>query len=247
MPVLAHSYSQGERERAPADAVVNSFGCGNPIFFAHVGAGDVVLDLGCGAGLDVILAAEKTGPTGKVIGLDLSEEMLARAAENVARAGRTNVELRKGFIEDLPVEAGTVDRVISNCVINLSPDKLQVFREIARVLKPDGRMLVSDIVAHDVPDWVRENSDLYASCISGALSESDYLDAVRKGGLEDVWVVDRLDYPGRMIATLVRDRLPVAFDALAARRGVSPTDLTDQLTRALDGKVASIMVAARKR
>ncbi len=146
----------------PADAVVNSFGCGNPLAFSEVKPGEVVVDLGSGAGIDLLIAARKAGPSGLVIGVDMTDEMIARARANAAEAGFANIEVRKGIIEDLPVEAASVDWVISNCVINLSPEKDRVFAEIARVLKPGGRMLVSDIVVQDVPAWVRESMALYA-------------------------------------------------------------------------------------
>ena len=128
-------YSSEELATLPADAVVNSFGCGNPLAFSEIGEGEVVLDLGSGAGIDILLAAKKVGPTGKAIGVDMTDEMIARGQENVAAAGLENVDLRKGLIEDMPVESESIDWVISNCVINLSPEKPKVFAEIARVLK----------------------------------------------------------------------------------------------------------------
>ncbi|HEV2098587.1 MAG TPA: methyltransferase domain-containing protein, partial [Stellaceae bacterium] len=150
----AAGYDAAELEALPADATGNSFGCGNPLAFAGVLPGQTVLDLGCGAGIDLLIAAQRVGPTGQVIGVDVSEVMLERAKANAARAGATNIELRLGAIENLPVEAKTIDWVVSNCVINLSPDKAQVFREIHRVLKPAGHMLVTDMIAEDLPDWI---------------------------------------------------------------------------------------------
>ena len=187
-------YTPEELAGLPQEAVVNSFGCGNPLAFSEVRPGDVVLDLGSGAGIDLLLAAEKVGPEGRVIGVDMTDEMIARARENIAASGMTNVEVRKGIIEELPVESGTVDWVISNCVINLSPDKPRVFAEIARVLRPGGRLLVSDIVAEEIPAWLRDNESLYNSCIAGAISEEDYLAGLRAAGLADVEVRERLVY-----------------------------------------------------
>jgi len=183
-----------------------SFGCGNPLAFSAVREGEVVLDLGSGAGLDLLVAAEKVGPTGRVIGVDMTEAMIEAARANVARAGLANVEVRKGIIEALPVESASVDHVISNCVINLSPEKDRVFAEIARVLRPGGRIRISDIVAQDLPAWVRADPDLYGACIGGAIPEADYLAGLERAGLVDVTVEERLRYD----ADQVRDLAGVA-------------------------------------
>jgi arsenite methyltransferase len=187
-------YDPAELSILPNDAVASSFGCGNPLAFSGVSEGDVVLDLGSGAGIDLILAAKKVGADGKVIGIDMTDEMIERARKNIEEAGHSNVEVRKGVIEELPVDDSSVDWVISNCVINLSPDKSKVFGEIARVLKPGGQMSVSDIVAENLPPEIRENQDLYCSCIGGAISEDEYLAGLRKAGLSDVEVKERLEY-----------------------------------------------------
>jgi SAM-dependent methyltransferase len=184
----------------PLDAVVNSFGCGNPVALAEIGPGEVVLDLGAGAGIDLFLAARRVGPTGRVIGIDMTAAMIAKARANIARSGLGNVEVREGVIEDMPVKSETVDWVISNCVINLSPEKRLVFAEIARVLKPGGRMLVSDIVAKDLPDDVRADRSLYTSCVAGAISEEEYLDGLRQAGLVDATVRERLVYDADQLA-----------------------------------------------
>ncbi len=165
--------------------------CGNPLAFGHIRPGDMVVDLGSGAGKDVFLAAQKVGPAGRAIGVDMTPEMLALAVRNAekfaATTGLTNVEFRQGLIEALPVADGTADVVISNCVINLSPDKAQVFREVYRVLKSGGRMIVSDIVLNrELPAAVRENERLYSACLAGALLRDDYLQAIREAGFHQV-------------------------------------------------------------
>jgi arsenite methyltransferase len=245
VPVLALDYSADQLASLPIDAIANSFGCGNPLAFAEVKAGQTVLDLGSGAGIDLIIAAEAVGPTGAVIGVDVSPEMIERAKANVARAGHENVTLFQSEIEDLPLPDSSIDWVVSNCVINLSPDKPRVFAEIARVMRPGGRMLVSDIIAHDLPDWVLDNSDLYAACISGALTEADYLGAAEAAGLADVHVVDRLVYDGAMIATLIADQLPVAIADLVDRMAFTDEGaLMDFVIEQFDGKIESVKVAA---
>jgi SAM-dependent methyltransferase len=181
----------------------SSFGCGNPLAFSAVEKGDVVLDLGAGAGLDLLVAAEKVGPTGHVIGVDMTDAMIEAARANVARAGHANVEVRKGIIEALPVESATVDHVISNCVINLSPEKEKVFAEIARVLRPGGRIRISDIVAEELPEWVKTDPDLYGACIGGAISEEAYVAGLRAAGLVEVEVVDRLRYDADQVEDVV--------------------------------------------
>jgi len=181
-------YSAGELAAVPEGADLG-LGCGNPTAFAQLRAGETVLDLGSGAGLDCFLAAQRVGASGRVIGVDMTPEMLERARANAARIGAANVEFRQGEIENLPLEDGSVDVVISNCVINLSPDKPRVFREIARVLKPGGRMHVSDIVLHgELPDALKQTAEAYSACISGAWQKDDYLAAIRDAGLAGVTV-----------------------------------------------------------
>jgi arsenite methyltransferase len=247
VPILATDYSPEQLAALPSDAVGNSFGCGNPLAFADVKVGQTLLDLGSGAGIDLIIAAEAVGPEGKVVGIDISAEMVERARANVARSGHENVELHVGEMEALPLPDASVDWVVSNCVINLSPDKPKVFSEIARVLKPGGQILVSDIIAHDLPTWVLENADLYAACISGALTEADYLGAATSAGLSDVKIVDRLVYDGAMIAALILDQLPVSVAELAPRLGFGEDSgaFMDFVLRELDGKIESVKVAAR--
>ncbi|MBN2584493.1 MAG: arsenite methyltransferase [Planctomycetes bacterium] len=173
--------------------------CGNPLAFGYINPGDVVLDLGSGAGKDVFLAAQKVGDAGRAIGVDMTPEMLALARKNAVKffqaTGLANVEFREGTIENLPVEDASVDVVISNCVINLSPDKPQVFREVQRVLKLGGRMIVSDIVLNrPLPESAMNDADLYAACIAGALLREDYLAAARAAGFQKVEILSDHTY-----------------------------------------------------
>ncbi|MFA5785816.1 MAG: arsenite methyltransferase [Actinomycetota bacterium] len=235
-------YDPNELLTVAPSAVANSFGCGNPLAFSEVGPGDVVVDLGSGAGIDILLAGRKVGPTGRVIGVDMTDEMIERARENVAASGLDNVEVRKGLIEDLPVESGSVDWLISNCVINLSPEKDRVFAEIARVLKPGGRMLVSDIVVEDLPAWARENAALYSSCIAGAISEKDYLGGLRRAGLVDVEVRERLVYDSGQLRAFVDSEVS-ELACCSSAEGSAPLG---QAAQELAGKIWSAKVYARK-
>ena len=185
-------YSDEELKNIPEAAVSSCAACGNPTAIAGLKEGETVLDLGSGGGMDAILAAQKVGPKGKVIGVDMTPEMIRLAKKNVKEAGLKNVEFRRGEIEDLPLEDGTVDVIISNCVINLSPDKDAVFREAHRVLKPGGRITVSDVVTEGkLPDEVLKDPDNWASCISGALETDEYLGKIRAAGFEDVKVLSK--------------------------------------------------------
>jgi SAM-dependent methyltransferase len=217
----AAGYSDAELCSLPTDAVENAFGCGNPLAFIGVREGDVVLDLGSGAGIDLLLASKRVGAGGVVIGVDMTDAMIERARANAAEAGADNIEVRKGLIEDLPLEDGSVDWVISNCVISLSPEKPRVFSEIARVLKPGGRASISDIVVQDLPDDLRKMQSLYDSCIAGSIDEPSYLEGLRAAGLTDVEVTDRLVYERDQIARLLGSELPEPLrdfaDAIADR------------------------------
>ena len=244
-PGLAPDYAPAELAALPVGMAGSSFGCGNPLAFAAVEPGDTVLDLGCGAGLDLLLAAQRTGPEGRVIGIDCNTDMLARARANARQAGCTQIELREGRVEALPLPDASVDWVISNCVLNLSPDKPAAFREIRRVLKPGGRMLVSDLVADDLPDWVMQHHDLYAACIAGVVPEARYAALARDAGLEAVEVVDRLAYDAGMLRVLMEQELPVALDALAGTLGMTRPALLDMVATQLAGRVVSIKLAAR--
>jgi SAM-dependent methyltransferase len=200
-------------------------GCGSPLAHASVKPGETVLDLGSGAGIDAFLAAQEVGPTGRVIGVDMTPSMLQRARENAAKGGYANVEFRLGEIESLPVADGTVDLIISNCVINLSPDKPRVFAEALRVLKPGGRLLVSDLVlSRQLPEAVRTSVEAYVGCVAGASLKDDYLRQIREAGFADVAVVEERGYgPGAdMLPDVVKDAK--AWDAVlsAKVRAVKP-------------------------
>ena len=245
-------YTSDELAALPPEAVVNAFGCGNPLAFTEVQAGQTVLDLGSGAGIDVLLAAKKVGPTGRAIGVDMTDEMINKANENIAAAGLTNVEIRKGTIEELPVESASVDWVISNCVINLSPDKPKVFAEIARVLKPGGQMLVSDIVIRDLPDWVKRDQGLYSTCVAGALSEEEYLAGLRATGLEEVEVRHRIVYDATQLEAFICSEMPESNCAKGSScSGSCGTKHSSRVSdsdvaKALAGKVWSAKIHARK-
>ncbi len=239
-------YSAAELAALPAEAVVNSFGCGNPLAFAEVAPGEVVLDLGSGAGIDLLLAARRVGPSGRVVGIDMTEEMIAKARQNIAAAGVANVEVRQGLIEELPVESSSVDWVISNCVINLSPEKHRVFAEIVRVLKPGGRISISDIVVEDLPDWLRANAAAYCACLGGAIAEEAYLAGLRAAGLGEVEVTDRLVYTKEQLLELVESELDGRTAPSSSCCGASLGDLARQLAPSFDGKVWSARFAARK-
>jgi len=236
-------YGREELAALPADAVHSSFGCGNPVALAEIREGDTVLDLGSGAGIDLLLAAKLTGPKGKVIGVDMTAEMIGRARANAAAAGLDNVEVREGIIEDLPVAPDSVDFVVSNCVINLSPEKKRVFAELHRVLRTDGRFSISDIVAEPMPAWMKEENLLYSACISGAVPEAEYLAGLREAGLVDVAVRDRLVYDAGQLAGLLDS---TTGGGCCCGSGSLPKEKLGQITQALAGKVASIRVTGRK-
>jgi arsenite methyltransferase len=184
-----NEYLREDLEHIPEEAIMG-LGCGNPTAIADLKAGEVVLDLGSGAGVDVFLAANKVGPTGKAIGVDMTKEMVDKA-KGIARShGYHNVEFRLGEMERLPVGDESVDVIISNCVINLSPDKSEAFKEAYRVLKPKGRLIVSDIVSEGaLPDEIKDDPDAWAGCIAGALEQQEYLEKIKEADFEDVKVV----------------------------------------------------------
>ncbi len=242
--VQSAGYTADELNVLPPDAVENSFGCGNPVAFTEVREGQTVVDLGSGAGIDILLAGRKVGASGHVIGIDMTDAMIERARRNIAAAGQTHVEVRKGTIEALPVESGTVDWVISNCVINLSPEKPRVFAEIARVLRPGGRMMVSDLVAEELPAEIRESPELYCSCIAGAISEAAYLDGLRAAGLVDVEVRERITYDHGQLVGFVESEVG-GSPCCGSDAGQSAATV-ERIAEALAGKVHSARIFARK-
>ncbi len=202
-------YSALERSELPNAAVLASLGCGNPIAVAELRAGERVLDLGSGGGIDVLLSAKRVGPAGRAIGLDMTDEMLALAQANARDAGATNVEFLKGHIEAIPLPADSVDVVISNCVINLAADKPSVFREIARVLKPGGRMGVTDIVAEDhLTAAERAERGSFAGCIAGALSISEFRAGLEAVGLGDISITPTHTVTDGMVSAIVQATKP---------------------------------------
>ena len=186
-PITSGIYAESDTSALPAEARAASLGCGNPTALAELKPGEIVLDLGSGGGIDVLLSARRVGPSGKAYGLDMTDEMLALARENQRKAGVGNVEFLKGEIEQIPLPSNTVDVIISNCVINLSADKDRVFAEAFRVLKPGGRLAVSDVVVRgEVPAEIRRSVELWIGCLAGALEEREYRDKLAAAGFEGI-------------------------------------------------------------
>jgi arsenite methyltransferase len=186
-PITSNLYDAGQTRQIPEEAMLASLGCGNPTALAQLNAGETVLDLGSGGGIDVLLSARRVGPTGKAYGLDMTDEMLTLARENQRKAGVENVEFLKGEIESIPLPDNSMDVVISNCVINLSADKDRVLREAFRVLKPGGRFAVSDVVVRgEVPELLRRSMEMWVGCIAGALQDQEYIGKLAKAGFEDI-------------------------------------------------------------
>ncbi len=226
-------YSKKQLAAVPEGANLG-LGCGAPIDHLALKAGETVVDLGSGAGIDVFLAADAVGPTGKVIGVDMTPEMLARARRNAAKAGVTNAEFREGRLEALPVESGTVDAITSNCVINLVPDKAVVFKEIARILKPGGRLVISDIVLDKkLPPEIEKDVYAYVGCIAGAAMRDSYFDMLKDAGLGDIEILKDIDY-----GAVVIDHARPEAERLAGKAGVSVDSLR--------GTVRSLTYRARK-
>ena len=193
-------YTEEELRSAPEGSNLG-LGCGNPVALASLKAGEIVLDLGSGAGFDCFLAASRVGDKGRVIGVDMTPEMLEKARENARKINSTNVEFRLGEIENLPVADNSVDVVISNCVINLAPEKRRVFDEAYRVLKPGGRLMVSDIVLlRELPDVLKNSIEAYVGCLSGAVLRNEYLGTIKAAGFKDVKVIDETSFPMEVLA-----------------------------------------------
>jgi ubiquinone/menaquinone biosynthesis C-methylase UbiE len=224
-------YDEAEKSGLPADAVAASLGCGNQTALAKLQAGEVVLDLGSGGGIDVLLSAKRVGPAGKAYGLDMTDEMLALARANQKKAGVENVEFLKGAIENIPLPENTVDVIISNCVINLSGDKDRVLGEAFRVLKPGGRFAISDVVVRgDVPAEIRRSMELWVGCIAGALEENEYREKLARAGFESIEIETTRVY-----------KAEEARDFLAAA-GLDPETVGPQI----NGKFISAFVRAVK-
>jgi len=228
-------YSDEEMSAVPAGANLG-LGCGNPVAIASLKEGEVVLDLGSGAGFDAFLAAKKVGKTGRVIGVDMTQEMIEKAMANAKKGGYDNVEFQLGEIEKLPVENNTIDVIISNCVINLSPDKQSVFKEAFRVLKPGGRLMVSDLVLiKDLPDAIRGSVEAYVGCLAGATMKEEYLSYVDKAGFRDIEIISQVNYP---IEAMAND---VTAQFIKNNPGIKQEDLLG-----VEDSVVSIKVKAVK-
>jgi SAM-dependent methyltransferase len=230
-PISSSLYSNSETEGIPSEAVAISLGCGNPTALIDLKPGETVLDLGSGGGIDVLLSAKRVGPSGKVYGLDMTDDMLDLARDNQRKAGATNVEFLKGTIEAIPLPDQSVDVIISNCVINLSVDKDAVLREAFRVLKPGGRFAVSDVVVRgEVPAEIRRSLELWVGCVAGALRDDEYVSKLQVAGFTDAsvdpWRVYQVD----------------DARAFLAEAGVD----VERIALEVDGKVASAFIRARK-
>jgi SAM-dependent methyltransferase len=229
----AIGYAPSELDSVPEDANL-SLGCGAPVQHLDLKPGETVLDLGSGAGIDVFLAAEKVGPEGKAIGVDMTPEMISRARDNATKSKLSNVEFREGRLESLPVEDASVDAVTSNCVINLVPDKSKVFREVARVLKPGGRMVISDIVLDgELPESIRKDVLAYVGCVAGAMQREDYFSALKEAGLSQIDILGDVD-----LVAMGCDVMPDKVAEYAELAGAS--------VEGLKGKVHSITYRAVK-
>lgn len=229
-------YRKEEIESLSKEVTDMSMGCRNPTAIANLKPGEVVLDLGSGGGIDAFLAAKKVGLQGKVIGLDMTEEMIHRAQENAKKIGLTNVEFKLGEMETIPLSDKSVDVVISNCVINLSPDKDSVFREIFRVLKPKGRIAVSDIVTQSrLPKFITQNAEAWTSCVGGALKEKDYLDKIQAAGFSNISIESKHVYTQDEIS-MFKETDSTIFEKPLSQKEI----------KAVEGKIASIRVTAVK-
>ncbi len=230
-PITSNLYDATEKDEVPDTAIKASLGCGNPSALAELKAGEIVLDLGSGGGIDVLLSARRVGPTGKAYGLDMTEEMLALAEENKRKSGLTNVEFLKGEIENIPLPDESVDVIISNCVINLSGDKGRVVREAFRVLKPGGRFAVSDVVVRgNVAAEIKKNMELWVGCVAGALSDYEYVAKLAKAGF------DNIDIQATRVYNIDDAR------AFLSNRGLD----VDEIAKEVEGRFMSAFVRATK-
>ena len=230
-PITSDLYDEKQKAGIPAEALLASLGCGNPTALAALMEGETVLDLGSGGGIDVLLSAKRVGPTGKAYGLDMTDEMLALANENKRRAGAENVEFLKGEIEQIPLPDGSVDVIISNCVINLSGDKRKVLKEAFRVLKPGGRFAVSDVVVRgEVPAAIKRNMELWIGCVAGALEEHEFLDLLHEVGFKKASIEPTREYKAEDAASFL------------SGSGLDASELASQI----DGKFMGAFVRATK-
>ncbi len=237
-PSYAKSLGYTETEMAGVPTTITSFGCGNPVNIAEMKSGQVVLDLGSGAGLDLILSARKVGPTGRAIGLDMTPEMIETANRNIAASGLNNIEVRKGEMENMPIADESIDWIISNCVINLSPEKKNVFSEAFRVLKRGGRMMISDIVTNNLPTHLQNNLMTWAGCLGGAVEETAYIRLVKDAGFQEVKVIDKMVYDAKAIDSMTGEG--------SSGCGCSTCDSSQMSATEYAGKVASIKLSAIK-
>lgn len=228
-------YSDKELESVP-DGANLGLGCGNPVALASINEGEIVLDLGSGAGFDCFLAANRVGRKGKVIGVDMTSEMIEKARENARKGKYNNVEFRFGEIEHLPVDDNDVDVVISNCVINLSPNKKSVFQEVFRVLKPGGRLFVSDIVLlKELPGSIKNSIAAYTGCISGAMMKDEYIKVIKESGFHDVHIIDETIFSIDCVA-----------HGSTTKAAISKSDISVENLKDVENSVVSIKVEAWK-
>lgn len=228
-------YSEEELKNVPEDANLG-IGCGNPTALASIKKGETILDLGSGAGFDCFLASRETGETGKVIGVDITPEMVAQAKKNAEKGNYKNIEFKVGEIENLPVESNSVDLIISNCVINLSNQKEQVFKEAFRVAKPNGRIMISDIILlNDLPDYVKKSVEGHIACLAGAVRKDDYINAISKAGFTEISIYKQAPFP---IELMLNDPI--------AEKIVRENNLTEKEISAIANSIASISISAKK-
>jgi arsenite methyltransferase len=229
-------YSEEELRNVPEEANLG-IGCGNPTGLASIKKGETILDLGSGAGFDCFLASKETGETGKVIGVDITPEMVAQAKKNADKGNYKNVEFKVGEIENLPIESNSIDLIISNCVINLSNQKDQVFREAFRVAKSNGRIMISDIILlHDLPDCVKNSVEGHIACLAGAVRKEDYINAIARAGFSDISIDKEASFP---IELMLNDPI--------AEKIVRENNLTEKEIKSIANSIASISISAKKK
>jgi SAM-dependent methyltransferase len=227
-------YSEEELKSVPEGSNLG-LGCGNPVALASLKEGETVLDLGAGAGFDCFLAANKVGKKGKIIGVDMTPEMVEKARENVEKGGYDNVEFRLGEIENLPVADNSVDAVISNCVINLAPDKRKVFADAFRVLKPEGRLMISDIVLlKELPEEIKDSIEAYVGCVSGALLKDEYIQAIEDAGFQNVKIEDEVSFPAESVTND-----PTARE-LIKKYSISPEKVEDVVSSIQSVRISAV-------